>query len=181
MSAQTPEPKGNPVARNRRKRGKHGRQPSARSERYRERSLEALGLMRSTKGRLSLARAAREVGLKSPKTVIRYVGSALKKGPSGRYVAAPSDRFLRTLPFLSSERRIAITVRGSRKASQIGKYWAAVNRYADTGDATGLAKYEGKFITVGKTKYPFVTDLKTLNSLGYKGELSFEDFYTIAS
>jgi hypothetical protein len=74
-----------------------------------------------------------------------------------------------------------ITVRGSGNASRIAKYWAAVIRYADTGDANRLAKYQGKSVTVGKTKYPFVTDLRTLNSLGYKGELSFEEFYSNAS
>ncbi len=164
------------MARNRRKRGNQERQPNAKYERYRERSLEALGLMRRTKGKLSLTRAAREVGLKNVKTVIRYVGSALKKGPTGRYSAAPSDRFLRTVPFLTPDSRIAITVRGSRQVSRIARYWAAVTRYADTGDASGLAKFEGKSLTVGKVKYPFVIDLKTLNALGYKGELSFEDF-----
>lgn len=169
------------MTRNKRKRGNQKRKPSARSERFRERSLEALGLMRSSNGKLSLTRAARDVGLRSPKTVIRYVGSALKKGPTGRYSAAPSDGFLRTLPFLTPERRIAITVRGSRKASQIARYWAAVTRYAATGDATGLAKYEGKSVTIGKAKYPFITDLKTLNSLGYKGEFDFPEFYAIAS
>jgi hypothetical protein len=71
------------VARNRQRRGKRESKSSARSERYRERSLEALGLMRSAKGKLSLTRAARMVGLNSRKTVIRYVGSALKKDPPG--------------------------------------------------------------------------------------------------
>ena len=169
------------MARSKRKPGKQRRQPSPRSERYREKPLEALGLMRSAKGKLSLTRAAHIVGLNSPKTVIRYVGAALKKGPGGRYSAAPSDRFLRTVPFLTPERRIAITVRGSRTASRIAKYWTAVIRYADTGDASGLARYVGKTITAGNTKYPFVTDLKTLNTLGYRGEFSFEEFYTITT
>jgi hypothetical protein len=72
---------------------------------------------------------------------------------------------------------VRVSVRGSRLASRIAKYENAVRRYLETGDTTALQEFVGKSIKVGKTQYPFVTDMHLLNRLGQKGEVSFEDLY----
>jgi hypothetical protein len=113
----------------------------------------------------------------APRTVIKHIGKALIKAANGRYKSKPSDRLLRRLNFLSETGPVRVSVRGSRLASRIAKYENAVRRYLETGDTTALQEFVGKSIKVGKTQYPFVTDMHLLNRLGQKGEVSFEDLY----
>ena len=155
-----------------RKPRRHGLRLSAQIAR--ERALEALNLMRG-KGR-SLRRAATEAHT-SPKTVLKYAGRALARTEAKRYRAKPSDRLTRTLQFLTPKGKTAITVRGSRLASRIARYWAAVDKYLTTGDAAALAPFRGKSVTVGRQSHAFVTDRRVLERLGYAGEVSFEDLY----
>lgn len=140
----------------------------------RGRALEALGLMRSK--HRSLARAAREVG-STPRTIKRHIGSALFKTEAGRYRAQPSDHFVRSLRFLVPDGQIVLAVRGSRQASVIGGYFAAVERYLKTGLDDELNKFAGKSLRIGRTAYPFVTDLDLIERLGNAGEVRFEDLY----
>jgi hypothetical protein len=140
----------------------------------RSRALEALARMR--RERVSLAQAARD-SQTSVKTVTKYVASGLRKIKNGQYRAKPSDRLLRSLRFLTPEGLIAVDVRGSRKASSIARFWTAVDRYLTTGLADGLTAFRGKSITIGKLRYPFITDPRTLERLGSAGEVRFEDLY----
>ena len=144
----------------------------------RERALHALHLMR-TSGR-SLRAAAAESHT-TPLTVLKYVGASVDRGASGRYRAAASDRLTRRLQFLTPAGKIAITVRGSRGASHVAAYWAAVDRYLKTGDTEQLQPFRGASLRVGKTTYPFVTDPRILERLGHAGEVSFEDLYVNAT
>ena len=146
--------------------------PKAR--RKRDDALDALHLMRSRK--LSLAQAAREIHA-SPRTVVKYVGTALTKTAAGRYRAKPSDRLLRSLRFLTPERQIEVDVRGSRLASRIATYWNAVDRYLKTGDAESLKKFAGKSVKIGGHRYSFVTDPYILRRLVSEAQVSFEDLY----
>jgi hypothetical protein len=156
----------------------HKRQPTAASQLARSRALEALHLMRGK--RRTMAQAAKEAGT-TPRTVVRYAGSALSKTTGRRYRAKPADRLLRSLRFLAPDGLITVEVRGSRKASTIAGYWAAADRYLKTGETSGLMPFRGKSIAISKTRYPFITDPRTLDSLGNAGEVQFEDLYAAAT
>jgi anti-anti-sigma regulatory factor len=68
------------------------------------------------------------------------------------------------------------------QASLLGRYWAAVDRYRDTGDASALREFRGKYIidTNGK-QHRLLTDLRALDRLGSAGVLSFESLYARAA
>jgi hypothetical protein len=125
----------------------------------------------------SLQQAAREIGI-SPRTVLRWAGSALQKNARGRYTAKPSDQLLRVLMVPTPDGPSEIAIRGSRKAKEIGEYWNAVHRLLETGDESALQKFEGKFLTdVDGNRLPFLTDRTQLKRLGSAGVLSFESIY----
>jgi hypothetical protein len=114
----------------------------------------------------------------SPQTVLRYGASALRKGSRGRYQAKKSDTLLRILPLPAPGGTREIAVRSFREASILGRYWNAVQTYLDTGDKSGLATFQGKFVTdASGTKVPLLTDLNELDRQGSAGVLSFESFY----
>lgn len=71
-----------------------------------------------------------------------------------------------------------ISVRDSRQATQLAKYWNAVQRYLQKGDESALRKFTGKRITDAKGKaVPLLTDTHELDRLGNAGVLSFESLY----
>ena len=134
-------------------------------------------IRRMRTGNTSLRRSARELGI-SPRTVLRRAGSVLKKGKGGRYSAKPSDRLERLLLMPTPEGPREIATRNSREASRLGRYWAALHKYYETGDASDLRKFTGQFITgTGGAKFPLLTDLGTLDRLGSAGVLQFESLY----
>jgi hypothetical protein len=131
--------------------------------------------MRSEKA--SLQKASKEEGI-SPRTVKLWAGSALQKHGNGKWVAKKNDTLLRVLTIPGPDGKREIGVRGSRKATQLAEYWNAVHRYLETGDASKLAKFRGKYIRAANgEKITFITDRTTLNRLGSAG-LSFETFYS---
>lgn len=128
--------------------------------------------------RVSLREASREFGL-DPRVVARFGKSALRKRKNGEYVARRSDKLLRILavPTESGVREVAI--RDSRQATQLGKYWVAVQKYLQTGDDSALKKFRRKRITdASGKKIPLVLDNNVLDQLGSAGVLSFESLYT---
>ena len=68
-------------------------------------------------------------------------------------------------------------IRHSRSASRIARYWGAVNRYLNGDGSETLEAYQGKFVTVEGVRFPFVTDLPTIERLANAGEVRFEDLY----
>jgi hypothetical protein len=127
--------------------------------------------------RTSLQQTSREVGV-SPRTVIRYGGSALRKGTSGRYQVKKRDRLLRMLMVPTHQGPHEIAVLDSRQASVLGEYWNAVHRYLATGDASGIKKFEGRHIIDADGKpITLLANLGELNRLGSAGVLSFESLY----
>jgi hypothetical protein len=137
-------------------------------------ALEVLSRMRTEN--LSLRRAAKKAST-TPRTVLKYVGSALKRNKAGRYQAKASDRLTRTLNFPTEDGTIPVETRSSRTASKIAAHSLAVKRFLESGDASGLVEFEGQSIRAGKITYPFITDLEILERLGNAGEVSFEDLY----
>jgi hypothetical protein len=129
-------------------------------------------------GNISLSEAAREVGV-DPRTVVSRSGSALRKSPKGRYGAKKSDRMLRVLMVPSQDGTREIAVRSSRQATELGKYWAALQKYLQTGDASALRKFSGKHIVdASGSKVPLITDLTELDRIASAGNFRFESIYS---
>lgn len=129
---------------------------------------------------VSLREASREFGL-DPRTVARLGKSALRKRKNGQYVAKRRDKLLRILAVPSPDGMREVATRDSQQATRLGKYWAAVQKYLQTGDASALNKFRGKNITDASGKrVPLLTDLAELDRQGSAGVLSFESFYTQA-
>lgn len=131
--------------------------------------------MRSEK--VSLHQASKELGV-DPRTVVKRGGTALRKSATGRYEAKKSDRLLRVLVTPAPDGLREIAVLGSGKASQVGGYWSAVQKYLQTGNASALKKYRGRKAQDANGKeILFITDLAELNRLGAAGTFSFESIY----
>lgn len=141
----------------------------------REQALAVLSLMR--REGISLREAASKVGI-DPRTVLRYVGSALKReSPHGEYRATLYDQIPRTLHFITAEGTIAITVRDSGTATRIAEHMNAVRAYTHSGDLSALEAFKGESFEVDGITYTFVTDPEILGRLADAGVLSIEDLY----
>jgi hypothetical protein len=154
------------------------RQYFARSKQFQE-TWDSVGqvISKIRSGRISLRKASKEIGV-DPSKVLKLGRSALRKQKSGKYAAKKADRLLRILSILTPEGRREIAVRDSHQASLLGRYWAAVQRYLQTGDDSALRKFKGKKITDASGKrHPLITDLSQLDALGSAGVLSFESLY----
>jgi hypothetical protein len=142
---------------------------------HRELALAALALMRREE--VSLTAAASTVGI-DPKTVLRYVGSALRQeGPNEDYRATPHDSIPRTLHFIAPTGTVPITVTDSRTASRIGEHMNAVRAYTHQGDSSALEAFRGESFEADGVTYEFVTDLAILSRLADAGELAIEGLY----
>jgi hypothetical protein len=140
-----------------------------------QRATEAIAKMR--KEGLSLRAASRESSV-SPATVTRWAGSALKKTPGGRYQVKKSDQLLRVMKVPGPNGLVEVGIKGSKQASLLGEYSAAVDRYLKTGDSSRLDKFKDKEIKDATGKpIVLITDRKELNRLGGAGVLSFESIY----
>lgn len=147
-------------------------------EQAKQRAFEAIQLVR--RRGMSLTQAARAAHTTIP-TVRKHVRSTVQKLPSGRFHVTPGDRLKRTLRFLTPEGVISLGVQGSRKASGVARYWAAVDRFLITGNTDALLKFEGKSLRAGGRSFLFVTDHRTLGRLAIAGEVSFEDLYALVT
>jgi hypothetical protein len=127
--------------------------------------------------RVSLRQASHESDL-DPRLVARLGKSALRKRRNGQYVAKPSDKLLRILAVPTPDGVREVATRDSKEATQLGKYWAAVQKYLQTGNESGLKKFRRKRITdASGKKIPLVLDTAVLDELGSAGVLSFESLY----
>jgi hypothetical protein len=148
---------------------------SKRSQDTWNRVVQAISRMRAD--HVSLFQAAHEFGV-SPKEVVRLGGSALRKTPKGRYVARPTDDLLRVLSLPGKRGLREIAFNDSREASLVGRYWDAVRLYLQTGDASRLRRFRGKFaLDADGRRIDLMTNLDELDRQGSAGELSFESIY----
>jgi hypothetical protein len=126
---------------------------------------------------LTLPKAAKEFSI-SPKAVIGLGRSALRKQKNGRYVAKKADELLRVVNVLTTDGRKEIATRDSRQASLVGRHWAAVQKFLQTGDDSALLKFAKKrIVDAGRKRYQLLTDLKELERQGSAGVLRFESMY----
>jgi hypothetical protein len=134
-----------------------------------DRTIEARYYMRAGD---SLSVAARKAGT-SPRTVKRYAGSDI--GRVGSRYRIVRDRAYRPMRLLSNTG--VQTVGASRRdASTLGKYWAALGHYLDTGDDSRLQKFAGRTVA----GYELETDLDVIDERYARGELDFVDIYELA-
>jgi hypothetical protein len=144
-----------------------------------EKVLSVISSMRSDQ--VSLTQASHDVGI-SPRTVMRWGKSALRKQKSGKYAAKAKDDLLRLLQIPTPEGTGEIGVRGSKDATLLAEYWNAVHHYLQTGDTSQLKRFRcQEIIDADGTIYPFLTDPSVLNRLGSAGVLSFESLYARAA
>ena len=143
-----------------RKRGK-------RQETY-NRALHTLARMRRTGA--SLTAAAREEHI-DPRTVRKYLKGELRR--RGRPTRA--DRRKRDMVIPTTIGNAPVTVRGSKQASQLGRYMSAVGKYLRTGDVEALAEFEGQSIG----GHPLITNADILSSLAQAGALTLDEIYAV--
>ncbi len=141
------------------------------------RALEALSLMRRGE---SLTAAATEAST-APETVRKYVGRAIERLPNGRYQAKPWDRFERSVRILIPDGPERITVKDSRTASKVGRYWNAVHDFLTTGETEDLERFGSESFQVDGQQFGFIADLDLIERLAFGSEISFEDLYTHTS
>lgn len=132
------------------------------------RAFHVLARMRRTGS--SLTAAAWEEHI-DPRTVRKYLRSELRD--RGRPTKA--DRRSRPMLIPTSLGNAPVTVRGSRQSSELGKYMSAVGKYLRTGDAEGLAQFEGKSIA----GHVLITDPDLLSSLAQAGALTLDEIYAV--
>lgn len=125
----------------------------------------------------SLRSAAKLEGV-NPRTVSRLAGRALRRRSNRSYSVTHRDSLLRVMLLPTSRGLQEIALRNSYQASLLGQYWAALQKYSSTGDATGLKKFRNNRIKdVYGVEYPLITDLEEEKRLGSAGVLSFESLY----
>jgi hypothetical protein len=108
----------------------------------RDRSIRALWDIRHG---ASSSQAARDNRV-TLRTIKKYVGSALLQDrPGGRIRAAKSDRLVRYLQIPGPDGPIDVTAHGSKQASELARYKAAVNRFL-AGEPTALGPWHGRKI-----------------------------------
>ncbi len=118
----------------------------------------------------SLTEAAREEQI-DPRTVRKYLKTELRR----RGKPTKVDRRKRGMLVPTTLGNAPVTVKGSKQASDLGKYMSAVGKYLRTGDVEGLGKFEGKSIG-GHT---LITDPDLLSSLAQAGALTLDEIYAI--
>ena len=124
----------------------------------------------------SLREASEEFGLAASTFV--ELGRAVLRKKNGRYVAAKTDRLLRVLTILTAQGKKEIATRDSRQASLIGRYWATVQRYLQTGDDSVLLKFKkARVLGASGKRHRLLTDLPELVRQASAGVLSFNSMY----
>jgi hypothetical protein len=136
------------------------------------RALHVLARMRRTGETLTAASREEHV---DPRTVRKYVGAELRGLAEGRTQATKADRRKRNMLIPTALGPTPIVVRGSKEASRLGRYLAAVGKYLQTGDTTALSELEGMRVA----DHSLITDPETLNILAQAGALQLDEIYAV--
>lgn len=134
------------------------------------RALHVLARMRRTDA--TLTAAAREEHI-DPRTVRKYVGAELRGITKGEVQPTKADWRVRNMLVPTAKGVAPASIRGSKQASQLGRYMSAVGKYLITGDASGLEEFEGQSIA----GHNLITDPDTLSSLAQAGALELDRIY----
>jgi hypothetical protein len=131
-------------------------------------SLHVLARMRRTGA--SLIAAAREEHI-DPRTVRKHLRAELR----GRGKATKADRRKREMLVPTTLGNSPVTVRGSKQASQLGRYMSAVSEYLRTGNTDALSEFAGQSIG----GHVLITDPELLSSLAQAGALTLDEIYAV--
>lgn len=152
---------------------KNGKQKRGKRGETYNRALHVLSRMRRTG--LTLTAAAHEEHI-DPRTVRKYLGTELRGSKLKRKVqATKGDRRRRDMLIPTALGTSPVVVRGSKQATQLGRYMAAVGKYLHTGDSDSLDEFRGK--TIGG--HVLITDPDTLGSLAQAGALQLDEIYAL--
>jgi hypothetical protein len=133
------------------------------------------GLRLMKKG-LSQKEAAKFVGV-STERLRRYQqqNAPNSRREGGRWIIV--DERPATLVLASRGQLVTVTV-SRDAASDIGRYWDAVNKFLESNDPSHLALFRGMGVSDLKGKlWPYETRPNVLRKLDSVGELSFVDIY----
>lgn len=135
-------------------------------------------LARSRRFGEPLSKAAREAHI-SPETVRRYLGRLGFRKVGSRWRPTRSDSLLRKMAFYEGGQRKAVTIRGSKIASQIGKYNRDVRTFLEdpARDPSVLNKWEGRaFVDAYGNVHTFETDPARILSAVERAESEYGSF-----
>lgn len=154
------------------------KKPKRESEELKERLELAFALFRESKN-LSKSAKTSKVSTERFRLFLRENSLARKRNGQWRLL---TDERPRQIEMLSVAGWVAVTVRGLKLASEIGKHRAAVRAFKDSGDVSALAPFVSKSITDidGKT-HPFETRPNMLLRSFKTGRGSFEQIYKLVS
>ena len=147
---------------------RNGRKRRGKKLKTYNRALHVLARMRRTGSSLTVAAKEEHI---DPRTVRKYVATELRV--HGK--VTKGDRRKRDMLVPTSLGNAPVTVRGSKEASELGRYMSAVGKYLRKGDAGGLARFQGKSIG----GHPLITDPDLLSSLAHAGALSLDHIYAL--
>ena len=142
----------------------------------RETALRVLG--RSRRFNEPLSKAARDAHT-APETLRRYLGRSGFRKAGGRWKPTKTDSFLRRMAFYEDGRRKAVTVRGSKTASKIGKYNHDVRTSLENParDPSVLKKWERRtFLDTEGRVHTFETDPAKIQSAVDRAEIEYGSF-----
>lgn len=145
----------------------------AQAQQQRQLALDALAVSR--REGIGLTAAASRQGI-SAQAVAWWTGDTVTRG-GGRWQVAPSDRLFRPMYLYSDGQRVAVDVRGSRVASDIGRYHSAIGHYLRTGDTSRLTRLTGLRIAGVEVE----TDPDVIDGLARRGVFEFESIYRMVS
>ena len=74
---------------------------------------------------------------------------------------------------IEPEGLVELDLRDSDQASLVGRHWAAIGRFLETGDETVLQEFRGSQVA----GFVLETDPDVIEELARRGELRFEDIY----
>ena len=140
------------------------------AQQQRTRSLRAISAMRENP-RLTIEEAAALEGT-TPEAMFFHVRPALERS-GGRWRATKADRILRAMTVISDGKVVEVDVRGSRKASELSRYYSAVRRFVDTGRDDDLRKFQGKKVA----GVAYETDLDVIEMMGARSALPSDSIY----
>ncbi len=137
-------------------------------------SFDAMANWRSRSG-VTIDDVAAEAGTNPD--AMKWFGIDAVYREGGKWRVTRADRLLRTMRVNSRGDVVVVDVRGSRKASELGAYHAAVYRYLHTGDDDALQRFAGKSVA----GVPYETNGDALEEMWRRGDLSVEDIYQLVA
>jgi hypothetical protein len=146
---------------------------SHKKSKARKRSRAVIARMRRTGA--SLTAAAREEHV-DPRTVLKHFAHQLRRSEPGKpYRPTKADRLVRKMLVPTQLGPSSISVRGSKQATQLGRYMSAVGKYLRTGNSSALDEFEGQSIA----GHSLITDADTLRALAEAGSLQLDEIYAL--